>query len=61
MRTVMSFLLMLLFALLVGCESLAPTAPDTKQQPVMQNDPEEECATCSNPPPPGGGGGGGGG
>jgi hypothetical protein len=61
MRTVMSFLMVLLFALLVGCESYAPTAPSDEQKAVVQSeDHAEECGTCGNPPPPGGGSGGGG-
>lgn len=62
MRTVMSFVLILLFGLLLGCESYAPTAPNDEEQAILQSDnqPDEECGTCGNPPPPGGGGGGGG-
>ena len=63
MRTVMSFLLVLLFALLAGCESYAPTAPaapNNEKKSVVQSDTiNEECGTCGNPPPPPPGGGGG--
>jgi len=65
----MSFLLALLFALLVGCETYAPTASSNQEQPTAQNSKKgatqgdtinEECGSCGNPPPPGNGGGGGG-
>ena len=59
MRTVLAVLFVLLFGVLAGCESLAPTAPETKQQPVLQNEAEDTCGTCGGNPPPSGGGGGG--
>ena len=58
-QTLTALLLMLALGLLVACDSLAPTAPESQKQPVLQNEAEDTCATCSNPPPPPGGGGGG--